>query len=100
MLSRFGDGFAAQAGAEKVQGGLELHIVRLDSLDSLSLEAKYQSTKRASEWLQPGVVTDRTDPKLAHIDGLNLSRAWMLEGIAHGLKRTDKRVPALLAAAL
>jgi hypothetical protein len=52
-----------------------------------------------NDWLPPGVVTDRTDPKLAHIDGLNLSRAWMLEGIAHGLKPTDKRVPALLAAA-
>ena len=36
-------------------------------------------------WLAPGVVTDRSDPKLAHIDGLNLSRAWMLEGIASGL---------------
>src|SRR5882724_8645284 len=36
-------------------------------------------------WLSPGVVTDRADPKLAHIDGLNLSRAWMLEGIAYGL---------------
>jgi hypothetical protein len=56
-------------------------------------------SKGGTEWLQPGVVTDRSDPKLAHIDGLNLSRAWMLEGIAHGLKRTDKRVPALLAAA-
>ncbi len=31
-------------------------------------------------WLAPGIVTDRGDPKLAHIDGLNLSRAWMLEG--------------------
>jgi hypothetical protein len=50
-------------------------------------------------WLQPGVVTDRSDPKLAHIDGLNLSRAWMLEGIAHGLPRGDRRVPALAAAA-
>jgi hypothetical protein len=52
-----------------------------------------------SGWLQPGVVTDRSDPKLAHIDGLNLSRAWMLEGIAHGLPRGDRRVPALAAAA-
>ena len=34
------------------------------------------------DWLAPGIVTDRSDPKLAHIDGLNLSRAWMLEGIA------------------
>ncbi len=50
-------------------------------------------------WLPPGVVTDRSDPKLAHIDGLNLSRAWMLEGIAHGLKDGDKRAKALLAAA-
>src|SRR5215472_11384383 len=53
----------------------------------------------ASAWLSPGVVTDRADPKLAHIDGLNLSRAWMLEGIAHGLPRHDSRIPALKAAA-
>ena len=50
-------------------------------------------------WLPPGVVTDRSDPKLAHLDGLNLSRAWMLEGIAHGLPPRDPRVRALLAAA-
>ena len=50
-------------------------------------------------WLPPGVVTDRADPKLAHIDGLNLSRAWMLEGIAHGLPAHDARVAALLATA-
>ena len=50
-------------------------------------------------WLQPGVVTDRSDPKLAHIDGLNLSRSWMLEGIAHGLPAGDRRVAALRAAA-
>jgi hypothetical protein len=37
------------------------------------------------DWLIPGVVTDPTDGKLAHLDGLNLSRAWMLEGIAAGL---------------
>jgi hypothetical protein len=56
-------------------------------------------TKAQGQWLAPGVVTDRSDPKLAHIDGLNLSRAWMLEGIAHGLARNDPRIPALLAAA-
>ena len=53
----------------------------------------------ASGWLQPAVVTDRADPKLAHIDGLNLSRAWMLEGIAHGLEPGDRRIAALRAAA-
>jgi hypothetical protein len=52
-----------------------------------------------AHWLEPAVVTNRSDPKLAHIDGLNLSRAWMLEGIAHGLGPGDRRVPALQAAA-
>jgi hypothetical protein len=53
----------------------------------------------SARWLAPGVVTDRADPKLAHIDGLNLSRAWMLEGIAAGLPPRDPRVAALTAAA-
>ena len=52
-----------------------------------------------ADWLAPGIVTDPTDPKLAHLDGLNLSRAWMLEGIAAGLAARDRRVAALRAAA-
>jgi hypothetical protein len=56
-------------------------------------------TDGRADWLAPGIVTDRSDPKLAHIDGLNLSRAWMLEGIASGLPVGDRRRPALLAAA-
>lgn len=51
------------------------------------------------DWLVPGVVTDPTDGKLAHLDGLNLSRSWMLEGIAAGLPTNDSRLPALRAAA-
>jgi streptogramin lyase len=46
-------------------------------------------------WLSPAVVTDRADPKLAHLDGLNLSRAWMLEGMAHGLPEADPRIRTL-----
>jgi hypothetical protein len=53
-----------------------------------------------STWLAPAIVTDRADPKLAHIDGLNLSRAWMLEGIADGLKAGDRRIPVLRAIAM
>jgi len=45
------------------------------------------------------VVTDRSDGKLAHLDGLNPSRAWMLEGILAGLPEDDPRCPALRAAA-
>ena len=50
-------------------------------------------------WLEPAVVTDPTDGKLAHLDGLNLSRAWMLEGMAAGLPSGDPRTVALRAAA-
>ncbi|WP_394541268.1 DUF2891 domain-containing protein [Lysobacter enzymogenes] len=52
-----------------------------------------------ADWLAPGVVLDKADGKLAHLDGLNLSRAWMLEGIAAGLPPRDRRLPALRAAA-
>ncbi len=51
------------------------------------------------DWLTPGVVTDPADPKLAHLDGLNLSRAWMLEGIARALPSSDRRRAALESAA-
>ena len=51
-------------------------------------------------WLDPAIVTDPGDPKLAHLDGLNLSRAWMLEGMVKGLPPSDGRRPSLQAAAL
>ena len=50
-------------------------------------------------WLPTATVTDRSDGKLAHLDGLNLSRAWMLEGIASGLPKNDRRRSALKEAA-
>jgi hypothetical protein len=50
-------------------------------------------------WLEPAVVTDPSDPKLAHLDGLNLSRAWMLDGIISGLGPGDARRASLKAAA-
>jgi hypothetical protein len=53
----------------------------------------------SARWLEPAVVTDPSDPKLAHLDGLNLSRAWMLAGMASGLPANDARRAALLAAA-
>ncbi|HEX6097688.1 MAG TPA: DUF2891 domain-containing protein [Thermoanaerobaculia bacterium] len=49
--------------------------------------------------LKPAIVTDPSDPKLAHLDGLNLSRAWMLDGIASGLPSSDPRVKTYRAAA-
>lgn len=33
--------------------------------------------------LEPGQVSDRTDGKLVHLDGLNFSRAWVMYGLAN-----------------
>ncbi len=52
-----------------------------------------------ADWLPVVVSPDPSDPKLAHLDGLNLSRAWMLEGILSALPTADARRPALTAAA-
>jgi hypothetical protein len=43
-----------------------------------------------ARWLKPVTPPDRADGKFAHLDGLNLSRAWMLEGILSGLSETHE----------
>jgi hypothetical protein len=45
--------------------------------------------------LRPVAVTDPRDGQLAHFAGLNLSRAWMLNGIASGLPADDDRIDRL-----
>jgi hypothetical protein len=59
-----------------------------------------QIPRRATaDWLPVTISPDPSDPKLAHLDGLNLSRAWMLEGILSALPADDPRRPALASAA-
>ena len=53
----------------------------------------------ARRWLTPVASPDRADGKLAHLDGLNLSRAWMLEGIAGALAPDDPARAPLAEAA-
>jgi hypothetical protein len=49
--------------------------------------------------LRPVTPADPADGKLAHLDGLSLSRAWMLFGIAKGLPDNDPRRLRLLVIA-
>jgi len=53
----------------------------------------------SGDWLAVGIVNDPTDGKLVHLDGLNLSRAWALEGMASALPAGDARRASLLASA-
>ncbi len=48
-----------------------------------------------SNWLKPVEVDDSEDYSQSHFYGLNLSRAWMLEGIISGLPNGDRRIKTL-----
>jgi hypothetical protein len=40
---------------------------------------------------EPAIVSDRTDGKIAHLDGLNLSRGWCWRSLANVWPETDPR---------
>jgi hypothetical protein len=48
----------------------------------------------------PARVSDRSDGKIAHLDGLNLSRAWCWRTLAIALPETDPAKPRAINAAL
>jgi hypothetical protein len=47
----------------------------------------------------PATVTDRSDPKIVHLDGLNLSRAWAMRAVAAALAPGDPQRKVLLESA-
>ena len=79
------------------------------ALCEAALMAKIQSPSDFSSWLdlflpnlatggvglEPVLPSDRDDGKLVHLDGLNISRAWMLQTILQALPQTDSRTEAL-----
>ncbi len=81
------------------------------SLGVADLMARIFAPERYAAWLDqalpalsedtlaPARVTDPSDGRLAHLDGLNLSRAWMLRTIASALPGDDLRRDGLDACA-
>lgn len=55
------------------------------------------NTKNSEVWtlLNPVTVSDVTDPKIVHLAGLNLSRAWAQYGVLTALPKGDPRRGAL-----
>ncbi|MFT3685572.1 MAG: DUF2891 domain-containing protein [Phycisphaerales bacterium] len=49
--------------------------------------------KQPATLFVPGTVSDRTDGQIAHLDGLNLSRAWCWRSMARALPEKDARRP-------
>ncbi len=54
---------------------------------------------RPAALFTPAEAGDHTDPQMVHLDGLNLSRAWCLLGIAGALDGGDPRLAVLREAA-
>ncbi len=52
--------------------------------------AKFLPSDKLAALTTPADVSDRSDPKIVHLDGVNLSRAWCLYSIAASL--SDKKM--------
>lgn len=67
-------------GDEFLSGGLVEAVLMRRVLDDCAFgdwwDMFMPSPADLATWLTPVSVTDRSDPKLTHLDGLNLSRAW------------------------
>lgn len=57
------------------------------------------ATAKPTNLFSPATVTDRADPQLVHLDGLNLSRAWAMRSIAAALPADQPSRKALLDSA-
>ena len=70
----------------------EVGSAGIDGKPEPQIPEKYEKA-----WLPIAMSSDPGDPRLAHLDGLNLSRAWMLEGIVSSLPTSDLRRAPLIA---
>jgi hypothetical protein len=48
--------------------------------------------RQPASLFEPAIVSDRSDGKIAHLDGLNLSRAWCWQGVAPLLSPEEEAV--------
>jgi hypothetical protein len=77
-------------------------------LEEASLMQKILSHEQFQAWIEdfiqdfssftPAVVSDRMDPKIVHLDGLNFSRAWCFLGISNSMSESGKKELILKAA--
>lgn len=85
-------------GDDFLSGGLIEAILMSRLLPSADFARWWRSFLPDPSVFRPAMVADRSDPKGVHLDGLNLSRAWCLRGIAAALPEDILR-HALLASA-
>jgi len=74
-------------GDEYISGALTEALLMSKVADNFPtwFDSFLPDVKSVSALMNPAEVSDRTDPKIAHLDGLNLSRAWCMKYIAKAL---------------
>ena len=70
----------------------------LPKLEFAAWFTHYLSPAGLANLMHSPVVSDRTDYQIVHLDGLSLSRAWCLRGIANALPASNPRRAAMLRA--
>lgn len=90
-------------GDEYISGALTEALLMSKVLDAAAFpqwfDAFLPRLSQVEQLMQPARVSDRTDPKIAHLDGLNLSRTWCLKHIAGHLPPDHAAQAALATAA-
>ncbi len=96
-------------GDDFLSGGLVEALLMKEVLDGCDYfdwwQAFCPSQADLATWLLPVNVSDRTDPKMSHLDGLNLSRAWCWQQLAANMPEplqgpVQQAIQAHLAASL
>ncbi|MFJ9453395.1 DUF2891 domain-containing protein [Herbaspirillum sp. NPDC101397] len=89
-------------GDEYISAALTEALLMSKVLDTTAFPAWFDTflpqIDKIERLMQPAQVSDRTDPKIAHLDGLNLSRAWCMKHIARHLPAAHPAQPALTGA--
>jgi len=89
-------------GDEYISGALTEALLMTQALPAGGFPAWFDAylprIGEVTQLMQPAHVSDRSDPKIAHLDGLNLSRAWCMKHILRHLPTTHAARPALDAA--
>ncbi|MFJ3046277.1 DUF2891 domain-containing protein [Herbaspirillum chlorophenolicum] len=90
-------------GDEYISGGLTEALLMTKVLPAGSFQSWFDNylprIAEVTQIMQPATVSDRTDPKIAHLDGLNLSRAWCMKHILRHL-HADHPARAAIGAAI
>jgi hypothetical protein len=60
--------------------------------------SEFLPAKKINALLVPAEVSDRSDPKLVHLDGVNLSRAWCLYSLLPYIKNEKLKIRLLKSA--